>query len=1079
MAERGSMGDPLRILILDDVESEAELVQRELRRSGLEFAFRHVADEAAFRQALADFKPELVLSDYSLPGFNALRALALSKSNDPDLPFIVVTGSLTEETAADCIKAGATDYVLKQHLARLPVAVSSALERRRAQAEQQRAERMAREGAEHLALAVDAAQLGTWDWDLKSDRFLWGGQLARLLGLTAAEAALGYRPFAEQIHTDDFESIEEAALHAQRENAPGTSEFRVVWRDDSVHWIAGTGRFELDAAGHPLRMVGVAMDITERKQAEREREELLQAERRARETAETLASANLAMAKSHEPGAILDTLLDYLSRLVPYDSASVLLLEGDSTLVVRAMRGFEAWANVEETRRVSFDARRNPHLSQLLGERRTLLIADTATDPGWERVAGAAHVRNWLGVPLVVGGRAVGVYSVDKAQPGFFTQEHVRLAEALAPPAATALEIARLVDELREAAEFSQQVIASAQEGIAVFDRDLRYRVFNRVLEDLSGLSAQNVIGRHALDLFPFLREMGIYDELERALRGETIESSDRSYSVSVTGRTVWTAETTSPLRDASGAVAGVIRIVRDVTERRRTEAEIVAWKDRYEAVTQASGRILFDWDPETNAVTWGGAVQETLGYTVAEMASGLERWASLVHPEDREAFLAGRQAVIARREALRLEYRLGRKNGSYVHVSDEGHVISGVPGQNLRQIGFIEDVTERRRLEEQLRQSQKMEAVGQLAGGIAHDFNNILNVITGYGEMLQRALETGPEARRIAQILRAAERASGLTRQLLAFSRKQLLQPRVIDPNALVADMQKMLGRVIGEDVDLRLKLQAKGHVRADPGQFEQVLLNLAVNARDAMPTGGVLAIETADVDLDSAYVQRREVVQPGRYVVIAVSDNGVGMVEAIQERVFEPFFTTKPEGKGTGLGLATVYGIVKQSGGYIWVYSEPGQGSVFRVYLPQVEESPTQERPRRAVAPRRRTETVLVVEDEPAARELIGEVLREEGYQVLLAADGQEGVDLAERQGVRIQAVLTDVILPRLSGPSVAERVVKLQPGVKVLFMSGYTDDALARHGVLEPGVALLQKPFTPDDLVRRLGEILDGPA
>jgi PAS domain S-box-containing protein len=388
------------------------------------------------------------------------------------------------------------------------------------------------------------------------------------------------------------------------------------------------------------------------------------------------------------------------------------------------------------------------------------------------------------------------------------------------------------------------------------------------------------------------------------------------------------------------------------------------------------------------------------------------------------------------------------------------------------------EDITEQKRVEEQLRQSQKMDAVGRLAGGVAHDFNNILGVISGHADMLKLKLPAeDPNQRRVEQILSASERAAGLTKQLLAFSRKQVLEPTVLRPSAVLSDMKKMLEPLIGEDVDLTLHAAAEGAIRADKGQLEQVLMNLVVNARDAMPKGGELTIETRDVDLGEEYIQRRQVVLPGRYVMMSVSDTGHGMDEATQARIFEPFFTTKPKGQGTGLGLATVYGIVKQSDGYVWVYSEPGEGTVFRVYLPRVADAaPAPERPR----PEKRrhgTETLLVVEDEPAALELICEVLRAEGYVVLPAANGQDAVEMAARYPAPLHLLLTDVILPKLSGPVVAEHVRRLFPDIKVLFMSGYTDDRISHHGVLDAGVRLLQKPFTGQELLRRLGEVLDA--
>ena len=388
----------------------------------------------------------------------------------------------------------------------------------------------------------------------------------------------------------------------------------------------------------------------------------------------------------------------------------------------------------------------------------------------------------------------------------------------------------------------------------------------------------------------------------------------------------------------------------------------------------------------------------------------------------------------------------------------------------------------ELRAAEERLFLSQKLEAIGRLAGGVAHDFNNILGVITGYGELAQRQL--GPEhpaGPRVDQMMKAAERAASLTRQLLAFSRNQVMQPKLLDLNDLVADVEKMLGRLIGEDVDLVVHpAPGLGTVRADPGQIEQIILNLAVNARDAMPKGGSLTLETANVDLDEDYCAAHPPMKPGRYVMLAVSDTGVGMDEETQHRVFEPFFTTKPEGQGTGLGLATVYGIVKQSGGYIWLYSEPGRGTTLRAYLPRVDEPAETARPvgPPAEAPRGH-ETILVVEDTETLREVIRETLEERGYTVLLASNGEEALALARERDGPIDLLLTDVVMPKLGGGDLARLLSALRSGMRVLYMSGYTNGAISQHGVLGGGVMLLEKPFTGSTLARAVREALDRPA
>jgi two-component system, cell cycle sensor histidine kinase and response regulator CckA len=388
-------------------------------------------------------------------------------------------------------------------------------------------------------------------------------------------------------------------------------------------------------------------------------------------------------------------------------------------------------------------------------------------------------------------------------------------------------------------------------------------------------------------------------------------------------------------------------------------------------------------------------------------------------------------------------------------------------------------DITDRRRLENQLRQSQKMDAVGRLAGGVAHDFNNLLTAILGYCNLLLDDIPRDSTMRGdLEEIRTAGERAAALTRQLLAFSRRQMLQPQTVDVNALIRQIEKMLQRLIGEDVELLTILAPDlAAVRVDPASLEQVLVNLAVNSRDAMPLGGSLTIETATVDLDSAYEANHAAIAPGRYVMLAVSDTGHGMDAATAARVFEPFFTTKEQGKGVGLGLATVYGIVKQNGGYIWVYSEPGHGTTFKVYLPPIEvaaEAPqiesTDERGKK-----HGWETVLLVEDEDAVRVLAREVLRRQGYVVLEARHGLDALRVAERHGESIHLMVTDVVMPHLSGRDLAERLMVLRPEMKVLFISGYTDHAVM-HRELLPGSEFLQKPFTPAAFARKVRGVLD---
>ncbi len=511
--------------------------------------------------------------------------------------------------------------------------------------------------------------------------------------------------------------------------------------------------------------------------------------------------------------------------------------------------------------------------------------------------------------------------------------------------------------------------------------------------------------------------------------------------------------------------------MINDITERRRVDAA----RERLLAILEATTDLIAISQFDGPASYINAAGRKLLG----------------IGPNE-QVLLTDHRPKSARKvilnEAIPTAIRKGVWSGETVLLSRDGKEIpvSQVLIAHKTAAGEVEflstiarDIREQKRLEDQFRQAQKMEAFGTLAGGIAHDFSNLLTVIIGYSQFLLGRVANDDVAHGfVAEIKKSADRATSLTRQLLAFSRRQMLQPREIDLNSIVADMSKLLTRLIGEDVQLATRLDPELHrVRADPSQVEQVVLNLAVNARDAMPTGGKLTIETRNVELDQAYAASHVDVRPGSYAMLAVSDSGSGMSPEVKARIFEPFFTTKEIGKGTGLGLATVYGVVKQSGGHIEVYSELGKGTSFKVYLPRVgRPDPRFGGDSGIFAIPSGRETILLAEDEGGVRTLARMALAARGYTVLEARDGREAMLLAQNHPGTIHLLVTDVVMPHLGGRQLSEMLNKERPEMKVLYMSGYTDDAVVRHGVLQSNVCFVQKPFTPDSLSRKVREVLD---
>ncbi len=640
----------------------------------------------------------------------------------------------------------------------------------------------------------------------------------------------------------------------------------------------------------------------------------------------------------------------------------------------------------------------------------------------------------------------------------------------------------QMEDALRESEKQYRQVVESAAEIIYSIDVNGNFtygnpaglKVTGYTLEELKRLNYKDLVVPEYLD--------GLAKIYANQFREKRATAYVEFPFFKKSGEVVWFGQNTSLVVE-EGKVAGFYIIARDITERKRAEEDLRRSEKKFKELFDNAPVGYHEFDIEGRITNVNRTELEMLGYTREERI-GQFVWSSITEEEkSRETVLGKLAGVIPPSQSLERTYC--RKDGTTFPALIQDQLLWDEKGRITGIRSTIQDITERKQayeekaaLQEQLRQSQKVEAIGQLAGGIAHDFNNLLTVIQGNSELSLLDLEErDPLRENLEEITEAAKKATDLTRQLLAFSRRQILEMKVLDLNATLQNLEKMLHRVLGENIELVAFLSEKlGRVKVDPGQIEQVIINLAVNARDAMPDGGKLTIETANVELDEEYAHTHIAVTPGRYVMLSMSDNGVGITPEVRERIFEPFFTTKEKGKGTGLGLSTVYGIVKQSGGNIWVYSEPGQGTTLKIYLPQVDE-PLEEMKDEVIGEvLQGNETILIVEDEEVVRKLTIRVLEKQGYRVLQASEGGKALVLCEEFKEPIHLILTDVVMPGMSGSKLVERLKEIHPEMKALYMSGYTDNAIVHHGVLEPGVNFIQKPFNTDNLARKIRGVLD---
>jgi PAS domain S-box-containing protein len=1148
------MSAELRVLIVEDKPDDAELMVLALQRGGFSPTWERVDTADGLRAALATGLWEAVLSDYTLPEFDAVRALKIVRAFDTNLPFIVVSGTVGEEVAVELMRFGANDYILKYNMVRL----APALERELLAAENLRERRAAERTAAHLAAivesSVDAIVSETIDGWLTS----WNHGAELLYGWTTAEAIGQHVSFL--VPPDKTAERADIVKRVRAGEKVGCLETVRLHKDGRRIDISLTISPMRDANGRLIGLTKTGQDIRERKKAEaalRTSENRLRAIFQAEpECVKVIAReghllemnpAGLAMLEV----ATLDeakrhSLLEFVTPAF-HDAFRELhrhVMSGQNGKLayeIVGLNGTRRWLETHAT-----------PLRNDAGEIESLLGVTRDMTERHQAEVGLLESQERLTAALAASG--TGTFRWDIVNDTLDWDEQLDHLFGL-PPGKTARSLenfvamvhpddrAGVVDRClqckEQGADFSME-FRVVQPGGAVRWLDDRGQTSRgpdgrpsymtgacvditerKRAEEILRLSEQryrSLVDATAAIVWdsPTSGEFDTYQPGWSAFTGQTIEQhkgwgwlnsihpddrekSGRGWAAALEQRTTYLIEhrvlradgeyrdmtaRAVPIFEADGAIREWVGVHTDVTDKKRSQEAALSSQQRLQRVLASSPAVLFTLsiaDDKISGLTWiSDNFQDMLGYP-SEDGLVPDWWVRNLHPEEFESVLKTTHAELFAKGYLAIEYRIRHASGRYMWIRGEMRLIRDAEGRPLEAVGSWSDITERKRLEDQFHQSQKMEAFGQLAGGVAHDFNNLLTIINGYSELLLQKLPMrDPSRDMIAEILQAGERSAGLTRQLLAFSRQSMLAPRILDLNEVVTNTDKMLRRLIGEDIRLTTTLDSKlWAIRADPGQIEQVLMNLAVNARDAMPLGGRLTIETRNVELDEAYAQTHAEARAGRYVLLGVTDTGKGISPEILARVFEPFYTTKGPGKGTGLGLATVYGIVKQSGGHVTVYSEVGIGTSFKVYLPRIDKPSADSvvRPGIKASPRG-TETILLAEDEAAVRTLTRLILIGLGYTVIEARDGVEAARLAAEYTGQIDLVITDVVMPGSGGRAVAEEVVLGHPETRVLFISGYTDDAVIRHGVLRDGVNFLQKPFTQVALAFKVRELLDAP-
>ena len=1161
----------LHILHLEDEPDFAELVRFMIEQDNLDAEVKQVKTREELEAVLDAESFDVILSDYHLPSFTGLNALAIVKKKCPHTPFILISGTIGEQAAIESLKAGATDYILKQQPERLASAIRRAVEeagerakRRKAEIELVRREKYFRALTEN---SLDVLSILS-----REGNFLYvSPSIGHVLGYTPEELC-GQNAFAHA-HPEDLPRALEA-LQSGIEHPEQTFKIQLRYQRKDGEWrqLETVGRNRLQDP----EMAGIVInsrDVTDRWRAEEDlrssekqyrllfqgnpnpmwvfdqetlaflevneaatkhygysREEFLAmtvADVRPPEKGDAPKGVALNTAdRSHvlrhrrKDGSLIDVeviwspitfgnrfaalalaadvterrrvehrnavfskLSHHLSSTTTAPEAARIICEAadalfkwdDFALDLYSAEHDEVFSLLNittvENRRVEIPSSPQPKTANAL-IRRVVKKGAEKLSPAQEKDYSAST----MVVPIRKGERVIGLLLIQNHQPGAYTERDLETLQTLADHCGGALERLRAEQDLRESQRRFHDLFENSPDAIFVEDLDGNVLDVNMAASALHGVKREELVGRNALnDLIPPSCRDEARRDFQKLAGGELFRVEGESEGAD--GRAV-PVEVRASRIEYAGKPALLLH-VRDVTERHAAEAALRSSETLFRSVWEnsADGMVLTDENGVIVAVN--GTFCKLVGLSQGEL-EGKPFTVIYAESQEREQMLAQyreRFSMDAPAQKRERSYKLHNGHEIIFEIADSRVELRGKP---LLLLSLFRDVTSQRRLEEQLRQSQKMEAIGQLAGGVAHDFNNILTVIHGHASLLLASGLDKTAARSAQQIGQAAERAAGLTRQLLTFSRRQLIQPKRLDMNKIIGNMSDMVGRMLGEDVTLRLSYSpSPATVEADAGMMEQVLLNLAVNARDAMPRGGQLAVRIALVDVDQAHVQQHPEARTGRFVCISKTDTGSGIPPEYLPRIFEPFFTTKEVGKGTGLGLATVYGIVKQHQGWIEVESAIGKGSTFRIYIPYIgEHRPEMEKPTTQITIRGGTETILLVEDEKPVRELVARVLEKHGYKVLQAATGVEAVEIWRGHKNDVALLLTDLVMPEnMNGRELAEKLWADRADLKVIFSSGYSADIVGKDFRLEPELNYLQKPYQPQTLILAVRRCLDG--